>query len=254
MIYLMRLIVWLIIIFIISGVIGKLTTKLSKGKIRGWIVGLASFFIIVLAPITIAKTAQLYYCWKYQPFYKIVKPLGDDFEGYYKELGDQATYSDLSGKKYPEIIDFLDIPLKDKYLKTIGYGRYYFDKYGSSNCVTEPDNSSHMQALRKKQEKYAKEGKCLAFKEIPESEVSRYIFGGTIEYSKPFMIPGLVKVIYHKAAIFSDRKTGEPYAWAAFIGVNWDLYWAFNWWGGGYSFSCGSKLGLKDKMIKNRGE
>ncbi len=83
MVYLLRWVIWLIVILIISIVIHKLLKKRLEGKWIQGFVGVITFIVIVLAPIAIAKIAQIYYWYKYQPFYEIVEPLGDDFEGFY---------------------------------------------------------------------------------------------------------------------------------------------------------------------------
>ena len=100
MIYLVRLIIWLVVIVFISWLVHRFVGEaISNKKVKPF-VGIIAFLTIVLMPMGIAKVAQLYYCWKYQPFYEIIKPLGDDFEGYYKESGRYGDFINLS-KKYP---------------------------------------------------------------------------------------------------------------------------------------------------------
>ena len=64
MVYLLRWVIWLIVILIISIVIHKLLKNRLEGKWIQGFVGVITFIVIVLAPITIAKIAQLYYCYQ----------------------------------------------------------------------------------------------------------------------------------------------------------------------------------------------
>lgn len=73
-------------------VIHKLLKKRLERKL------IQGFIVIVLAPITIAKIVHTYYEFKYSPFYDIVEPLGDDFEGFYT-INDFYKFN----KEYPTV-------------------------------------------------------------------------------------------------------------------------------------------------------
>jgi hypothetical protein len=115
MVYLLRWVIWLIVILIISIVIHKLLKKRLEGKWIQGFVGVITFIVIVLAPITIAKIVQIYYCYKYQPFYEIVEPLGDDFEGFYS-INDFYKFH----KEYPNV-KYIDSSTRLYYKYSSGY-------------------------------------------------------------------------------------------------------------------------------------
>jgi hypothetical protein len=257
MIYIARLVLWLIVIGLISWGIHKLINKSIHNERVKPFIGIVVFFIIILAPIAMAKVVQVYYCWKYQPFYEVVKPLEDDFYGYYQESNADSLRTLI--QKYPNSINFIDTTEYDRVDKKTKFIRKYIDDNISANCVFPNQDYYNFQKRQLSKGKkvdildevFTIGGKCIAKKEIMESEISGYMLGGGIIESKNLIyIPGILQAKYHKGAVFTDRKTKEPYAWGASVGVMWDLYGAFNWWGGGYSFSCSKGFDLKTNMLR----
>lgn len=255
MIYLFRAVVILIIIAAVSGAFGHIIKKKTKKRYLGLLSGIIIFVIIVFAPITIAKVVAVYYCNKYQPLEQIVKPLGDDFHGYYQDTYTHALDNFISiTRKYPDIIDFLDFNLDKKLYGKDGFGRYSLLKYGSPQCLTSvlPNQFISQIQFDEFQLQYAKAGLCIAFKELAESKVSEYFLESKrIEDKIIFAIPGMVRARYGKSSLFRNRITGETFAWVAGINVKWDLYFAFIWWGN--KFGCSGKIDLKDDIIKGDG-
>jgi hypothetical protein len=333
MIYIARFILWFVIIVIVSWMLHRFVGKrfIQHETIRKYF-GLIVFFIIMLTPVTIAKTVQLYYCWKYQPFYEIIEPLGKDFEGWFYSKGNSDTLYTLL-KEYPTLKyvdtkkllyyrnkdtgyesflreDMQTNPLTPLYAKEIEaakkeliehkketyvYVREYLDKQSSEYC-TWPKKELNVENLithykeeiakleeegrqvasgkvfKENPERYVnhylknrinkhleaiaflQSGQCVAKKIIPEEEVSRYVLGGgDLEYKEVFKIPSVAYMAYQKFPTFMDRITGKIYAWSAFIDGGWDLYGAFNWWGGGPKFYCGKGFNLTKKMIEEKG-
>lgn len=160
MVYLLRWVIWLIVILIISIVIHKLLKNRLEGKWIQGFVGVITFIVIVLAPITIAKIVHTYYEFKYSPFYEIVEPLGDDFEGFYtindfykfhKEYPnvkyvDSSTrlyykYSSGHEEKFEQLPNIYNNEIeqaKKEFIEnkkeTYVYYRTYLDKQGASYC------------------------------------------------------------------------------------------------------------------------
>ena len=280
MIYLLRLIIWLVVIVFISWIVHRFVGEaISNKKVKPFI-GIITFLVIVLTPMSIAKVAQVYYCWKYQPFYEIIEPLGDDFEGYYKEHNvNYAIFRELI-KAYPNTIKTIDTKqrlnwydtkeiVKDKSILKSNetgyvYLRYYLeDDKQSKHCVFP--NSNYYKYIKRKlnegkeveklEDIFSKDGKCIARKIISESEVSRYdIKSNTITDIYPFKIPGIVSVNYYKYAAFIDRETNKPYAWSAGVRAEWDLFGVLGKEGMKKSFSCWAGIDIRDKMIKQVGE
>jgi hypothetical protein len=276
MIYLMRFILWFIVIVFISWIIHRVVGKVVSNKKVKPFIGIITFLVIMLAPITIAKIAQVYYCWKYQPFYKIIKPLGEDFEGIYGSVS--SDYLD----KYPNIVKYIDDTLiikdrngytfrakeewlgdkvkdinkslihKDDFDNEFVYVRDFIDKKGSQYCI-KPNRKIMWKAMWKFYNSYFKQNKCIARKIIPESEVSRYkLHGKALEDKRIFIIPGVAYVDYHKSPVFIDRITGKPYAWSAGVFVHWDLYGVLGREGSKPWLGC-KQLGfsIKDKMLNS---
>lgn len=175
MVYLLRWVIWLIVILIISIVIHKLLKKRLEGKWIQGFVGVITFIVIVLAPITIAKIAQIYYCYKYQPFYEIVEPLGDDFEGFYysedfykfHKQYPTVKYLDYQGilyyqypNGYERILGEKDLPniynkrieeAKKEFVEnkkeTKVYYRTYIDKQGSEYCIRPIKENANIETM-----------------------------------------------------------------------------------------------------------
>lgn len=175
MVYLLRWVIWLIVILIISIVIHKLLKKRLEGKWIQGFVGVITFIVIVLAPITIAKIAQIYYCYKYQPFYEIVESLGDDFEGFYysedfykfHKQYPTVKYLDYQGilyyqypSGYEKILGEKDLPniynkrieeAKKEFIEnkkeTKVYYRTYIDKQGSDYCIRPIKENTNIETM-----------------------------------------------------------------------------------------------------------
>ncbi len=194
MVYLMRLILWLVIILLISWIIHKVGRKFVKNEKIKPFIGVITFVVIIFTPVTIAKIVQVYYCSKYQPFYKIIEPLGDDFEGYYGKGSFRDAikkYPSLKSKDYiinlvrKDAID--DLPDVYKHLakgkkEGLLYIREYIDKQGSDNCYIPRKESNieklikiHKEDIEKIEEegKQVKEGKI--FQKNPDSYVNYYL-------------------------------------------------------------------------------
>jgi hypothetical protein len=275
----MRFILWFIVIVFISWIIHRVVGKVVSNKKVKPFIGIITFLVIMLAPITIAKIAQVYYCWKYQPFYKIIKPLGEDFEGIYGSVS--SDYLD----KYPNIVKYIDDTLiikdrngytfrakeewlgdkvkdinkslihKDDFDNEFVYVRDFIDKKGSQYCI-KPNRKIMWKAMWKFYNSYFKQNKCIARKIIPESELSRYQVTNTntITDIYPFKIPGILSVNYYQLSVIIDRNSKKPYAWRAGVRVEWDLYGVLGREGAKATFGCSSNANVLNKLIKQVGE
>lgn len=199
MVYLLRWVIWLIVILIISIVIHKLLKKRLEGKWIQGFVGIITFIVIVLAPITIAKIIHTYYVFKYSPFYEIVEPLGDDFEGFYsindfykfhKEYPN-VKYIDSSTRLYykyssgheekfgqlPNIYNNEIEQAKKEFIEnkkeTKIYYRTYLDKQGAAYCYF-PKNDTNIEKSIDIYQKDIKEKKRLL--EVLDKSKNRNFF------------------------------------------------------------------------------
>jgi hypothetical protein len=214
MIYLERLILWLIIIILISWIIHKVGKRFVRNEKVKPFTGIIAFFVIILFPVTIAKTVQLYYCWKYRPFYKIIEPLGDDFEGYYgkgdfynvhkeyptlkyidykyllyrqaKNGYETVLGEDMKLKMLPDIYDKEIAQAKKEFVenkkKTYVYVRQYIAKQGSEYCTWPRKELNVKNLITQHKDKIAKleeEGRQVAsgkvFQKNPEIYVNGYL-------------------------------------------------------------------------------
>ncbi|MDX9814808.1 MAG: hypothetical protein RBS91_09140 [Sulfurimonadaceae bacterium] len=199
MVYLLRWVIWLIVILIISIVIHKLLKKRLEGKWIQGFVGVITFIVIVLLPITIAKIIHTYYVFKYSPFYEIVEPLGDDFEGFYsindfykfhKEYPnvkyiDSSTrlyykYSSGHEEKFEQLPNIYNNEIeqaKKEFIEnkkeTKIYYRTYLDKQGAAYCYF-PKNDTNIEKSIDIYQKDIKEKKRLL--EVLDKSKNRNFF------------------------------------------------------------------------------